>query len=207
MNMRNDVVKMTEALPLALLDLRAKIATAQTHHPERLGTLYAQYCSILAQFREEKNLTIAELSALSGLSEDFLEAAESVNLEINNDNLAVAVVLVASYVLNQLVTKFFIPQAGASHFCFHDLSPFRSKSIRDAPPPNDGVGFSGRTSPKHSRSKALSSFCTSYSSLIVSVWRFWRWFLMAQGFKNFVYLRTAAYYPAGQFKLALPTIT
>jgi len=30
MNNLNDVVKMTEALPLALLDLRAKIATANT---------------------------------------------------------------------------------------------------------------------------------------------------------------------------------
>jgi transcriptional regulator with XRE-family HTH domain len=87
MNMRNDVVKLAEVLPLALLDLRAKIATAQTRHPERLGTLYAQYCSILVQIREERNLTIAELSALSGLSEDFLEAAESMTLEMTDDDL------------------------------------------------------------------------------------------------------------------------
>jgi hypothetical protein len=47
MNMRNDVIKMSEALPLALLNLRAKIATANNLHPERLGTLHARYCSVM----------------------------------------------------------------------------------------------------------------------------------------------------------------
>jgi ribosome-binding protein aMBF1 (putative translation factor) len=87
MNMRNDIVKMTEALPLALLDLRAKIATAQACHPERLGKLYARYCSVLRQIREEKDLSIKELSALSGSSEDFLQAAEAANLKMTDDNL------------------------------------------------------------------------------------------------------------------------
>jgi hypothetical protein len=40
MNNLNHVVKMSEALPLALLDLRAKIATAKNFHPERLGAFY-----------------------------------------------------------------------------------------------------------------------------------------------------------------------
>ena len=87
MNMRNNVVKMTEVLPLALLDLRAKIATAQTRHPERLGTLYTQYCSVMRQIRKEKDLSIEELSALSGSSEDFLEAAESGTVEMTDDDL------------------------------------------------------------------------------------------------------------------------
>ena len=86
MNISNDVVKMAEALPLALLDLRAKIATAQTRHAERLGTLYARYCSVLTQLREDKGLSIKELSALSGLSEDFLWAAESLKLEMTDDD-------------------------------------------------------------------------------------------------------------------------
>ncbi len=85
MKIANDVVKMTEALPLALLNLRAKIATAKNLHPERLGTLYARYCSVLTQLREDKGISIKELSALSGLSEDFLEAAESLNLEMTDD--------------------------------------------------------------------------------------------------------------------------
>ena len=86
MNIGNDVVKMTEVLPLALLDLRAKIATAQTRHPERLGNLYTRYCSVMKQIREEKDTSIEELSALSGLSESFLEAAESLNLEMTDDD-------------------------------------------------------------------------------------------------------------------------
>jgi hypothetical protein len=76
MKNRNDVVKMSEALPLALLDLRAKIVTAQARDPERLGKLYPQYCHVIKQIREEQYLSIEDLSALSGLSEDFLEAAE-----------------------------------------------------------------------------------------------------------------------------------
>ena len=87
MNMPNDVVKMTEVLPLALLDLRAKIATAQARHPERLGNLYTRYCSVMEQIREEKDLSIEELHALSGSSEDFLKAAEAANLEMTDDNL------------------------------------------------------------------------------------------------------------------------
>src|ERR1700674_1761133 len=86
MNISNDVVKMAEALPLALLDLRAKIATAQTRHPERLGNLYTRYCSVMKQIREEKGLSFVELSALSGLSKNFLQAAESVNLEMTDDD-------------------------------------------------------------------------------------------------------------------------
>jgi ribosome-binding protein aMBF1 (putative translation factor) len=87
MNNLNDVVKITEALPLALLELRAKIATAKNLHPERLGALYTRYCSVMRQIRGEKDLSIEELSALSGSSEDFLQAAESVNLEMTDDNL------------------------------------------------------------------------------------------------------------------------
>jgi ribosome-binding protein aMBF1 (putative translation factor) len=87
MNMHNDVITMSEALPLASLDLRAKIATSQTRHPERLVTLYTRYCSVMKQIREEKDLSLEELSALSGSSEDFLEAAESVNLEMTDDDL------------------------------------------------------------------------------------------------------------------------
>jgi len=87
MNMRNDAVKITEALPLALLDLRCKIATAQTRHPKTLCTLYTRYCSVMKQIRAEKDLSIEELSALSGLSEDFLEAAESISLQMTDDDL------------------------------------------------------------------------------------------------------------------------
>src|SRR5271165_2740911 len=87
MNISSDVVKMSEALPLALLDLRAKIATAKNLHPERLVALYPRYCSVMKQIREEKDLSIEELSALSGSSEDFLEAAESVNLEMTDNDL------------------------------------------------------------------------------------------------------------------------
>lgn len=87
MNNLNDVVKITEALPLALLDLRVKIATAKNLHPERMGTLYARYCSVMKQIREEKDLSIEELSALSGSCEDFLQATESVNLEMTDAEL------------------------------------------------------------------------------------------------------------------------
>jgi ribosome-binding protein aMBF1 (putative translation factor) len=87
MNNRNDVVKMAEALPLALLDLRAKIATAKNLHPECMGTLYARYCSVMKQIREEKGLSIEELSALSGFPEDILERAESGKLEMTGEDL------------------------------------------------------------------------------------------------------------------------
>src|SRR5271165_108560 len=87
MNISNDVVKMSEVLPLALLDLRAKIATAKNLHPERLGNLYTRYGSLMKQIREAKNISIEELCALSGLSEDFLEAAESVSLQMTDDDL------------------------------------------------------------------------------------------------------------------------
>ena len=87
MNIGNDIVEMTEALPLALLDLRAKIATAKNLYPERLGTLRTRYCSVMKQIREEKDLSVEELSALSGLSENFLQAAESGTLEKSDDDL------------------------------------------------------------------------------------------------------------------------
>ena len=74
MKISNDVVKMSEVFALALLDLRVKIATAKNLYPERLGTLYARYCTVMKQIRAEKDLSIEELSALSGLSEDFLQA-------------------------------------------------------------------------------------------------------------------------------------
>jgi DNA-binding transcriptional regulator YiaG len=89
MNIGNDVVKMSEALPLSLLDLRGKIATAKNLHPERLGALYARYCSVMKQIREEQDLSIEELSALSGSSQDFLEAAEAANLEMTDDDLKI----------------------------------------------------------------------------------------------------------------------
>jgi hypothetical protein len=87
MNMRNDVVEMTEALPLALLNLRAKIATAKDLHPERLGTLHARYCCVMKLIRAEKDLPVEELSALSGLSENFLQAAELANLNMTDDDI------------------------------------------------------------------------------------------------------------------------
>ena len=87
MKISNDVVKMSEVFPLALLDLRAKIATAKSLHPDRLGTLYTRYCSVMKQIREAKNISIEELCALSGLSEDFLEAAESISLQMTDDDL------------------------------------------------------------------------------------------------------------------------
>jgi ribosome-binding protein aMBF1 (putative translation factor) len=87
MNNLRHVVKMSEALPLALLDLRAKIVTAQARHPERLGKLYPQYRHVIKQIREEKDLSVEQLSALSGSSEDFLEAAEAVNLEMTDDDV------------------------------------------------------------------------------------------------------------------------
>jgi DNA-binding transcriptional regulator YiaG len=87
MKIVNDVVKICEVLPLALLDLRAKIATAKKLHPERLGELYTRYCFVLKQIREQKNLSIQELSALCGSPEGFLEAAESGSFETTDDNL------------------------------------------------------------------------------------------------------------------------
>jgi transcriptional regulator with XRE-family HTH domain len=87
MNVGHDVVKMSEALPVALLDLRAKVVTAKSRHPENLGALYPRYCRLMRQIREEKDLSIEELSALSGLSENFLEAAESGTVELTDDNL------------------------------------------------------------------------------------------------------------------------
>src|SRR6266481_4770424 len=97
MNMRNDVVKVAEVLPLALLDLRAKIATAQACNPERLGDLYTRYCSVMKQIREEKDIRIEELSALSGLSESFLEAAEFVSLQMTDDDLKALLALFGVY--------------------------------------------------------------------------------------------------------------
>jgi DNA-binding transcriptional regulator YiaG len=87
MNNLNDIVKISETLPLSLLDLRGKIATAKNLHPERLGALYARYCYVMKQIREEKDLSIEELSALSGLSENFLEAVESGTVELTDDDL------------------------------------------------------------------------------------------------------------------------
>ena len=87
MNIGDDVVNISDVPPLALLDLRAKIATAKNLHPERLGTLYTRYCSVLKQIRIEKDLSIKELSALSGSSEDFLEAAESQNVDLTDTDL------------------------------------------------------------------------------------------------------------------------
>jgi transcriptional regulator with XRE-family HTH domain len=49
--------------------------------------LYTRYCSVLKQIREEKDLGVKELSALSGLSENFLQAAESGTVELTDDNL------------------------------------------------------------------------------------------------------------------------
>jgi hypothetical protein len=71
MNMRNDAVKMAEALPLALLNLRAKIATAKNLHPERLGTLHARYCSVMKQIREEKDLSVEQLFCSIGVIGEF----------------------------------------------------------------------------------------------------------------------------------------
>jgi transcriptional regulator with XRE-family HTH domain len=85
MNVGNDVVNISDVPPLALLDLRAKIATAQKLHPERLGRLFTRYCSLLKQIREQKDLTIRQLSALCGSSEEFLEAAESGNQMTDDD--------------------------------------------------------------------------------------------------------------------------
>ena len=65
----------------SLLDLVGKITIAKNLHPERLGTLYIQYASVMKQIREEKDLTIQELSALCGSSSDFLQAAESLEIE------------------------------------------------------------------------------------------------------------------------------
>jgi transcriptional regulator with XRE-family HTH domain len=87
MKIDNDVVKISDVPPLALLDLRAKIATAKNLHPERLRELYTRYCSVLKQIREEKNLSSEELSALSGSSEVFLQGAESRSLEMTDDDL------------------------------------------------------------------------------------------------------------------------
>jgi transcriptional regulator with XRE-family HTH domain len=87
MKISNDVVKISDVPPLAFLDLAGKIATAKNLHPERLGELYTRFCSVLKQIREEKDLTVAEVSALSGSAEEFLEAAESQNLEMTDDNL------------------------------------------------------------------------------------------------------------------------
>jgi len=41
----------------------------------------------MKQIREEKDLSVEQLSALSGLSENFLEAAESGTVELTEDNL------------------------------------------------------------------------------------------------------------------------
>jgi len=87
MNIGDDVVKISDVPPLALLDLVGKIMTAKKLHPERLRELYPRYCSVLKQIRQEKNLSIEELFALSGSSSDFLQAAESLEVEMTDDNL------------------------------------------------------------------------------------------------------------------------
>ena len=87
MNIANDVVKISDVPPLALLDLVGKIMTAKKLHPERLDELYSRYCCVIKEIREEKNITAKELSALSGSSKDFLEAAESGSLEMTDDDL------------------------------------------------------------------------------------------------------------------------
>ena len=87
MNIGDDVVNISDVPPLALLDLAGKIMTAKKLHCECLGELYARYRVLLKQIREEKDITIKELSALCGSSSDFLQAAESGSLEVTDDNL------------------------------------------------------------------------------------------------------------------------
>ena len=87
MNIGDDVVNISDVPPLALLDLAGKIMTAKKLHSECLGELYARYRVLLKQIREEKDITIKELSALCGSSSDFLQAAESGSLEVTDDNL------------------------------------------------------------------------------------------------------------------------
>ena len=43
----------------------------------------------MKQIREEKDLNVKELSALSGSSEGFLQAAEPANRQMTDDNLKV----------------------------------------------------------------------------------------------------------------------
>ena len=85
MKIDNHAVKIAEVPPLHLLDLRAKIEAAKRLYPDRLGTLHARYSAVMKQIREEKHISIKELSALCGSSEEFLAAAESGNQMTDDD--------------------------------------------------------------------------------------------------------------------------
>jgi transcriptional regulator with XRE-family HTH domain len=54
---------------------------------QRLSKPYPNFGSSMTQIRQEKELSLKELSAISGLSEDILEAAESGKLEMTGDDL------------------------------------------------------------------------------------------------------------------------
>jgi hypothetical protein len=54
---------------------------------QRLVTPYPEIGSTMREIREQKQLSIKELSALSGFPEDILEGAESGKLEMTGEDL------------------------------------------------------------------------------------------------------------------------
>jgi hypothetical protein len=54
---------------------------------ERLATPYPEVGSTMREIREQKALSINELSTLSGIPEDILERAESGELELTGEDL------------------------------------------------------------------------------------------------------------------------
>ena len=80
-------LKIAKILPLAFADTFRRISSAERNEPERLSKLYLRFGSILKQIRVKKGLTIQGLSALSGVREDTLEAAESGRFEMPDNEI------------------------------------------------------------------------------------------------------------------------
>jgi hypothetical protein len=80
-------LKIAKILPLAFADTLRQIRYAERNDPERLSKLYLRFGSILKQIRVKKGLTIQELTVLSGVPEELLEAAESGRFEMPDNEI------------------------------------------------------------------------------------------------------------------------
>jgi transcriptional regulator with XRE-family HTH domain len=81
-------LKIAKILPLAFADTLRQIRSAERNDPERLSKLYLRFGSILKRIREKRGLTIQELSVLSGVPEELLEASESGRFEMTDKEFA-----------------------------------------------------------------------------------------------------------------------
>ena len=80
-------LQIAKILPLAFADTLRQIRSAERNDPERLSKLYLRFGSILKQIRVKKGLTIQELTVLSGVPEELLEAAESGRFEMPDNEI------------------------------------------------------------------------------------------------------------------------